>query len=160
MAKHNYARPEMASSGGRDIWNLTSKPGSLVLQPDWRVLLVRQEGSAHIDQDRGWKCKCRSRLPIELNLSDAKMAHHSLLSPVQSTGADKGNSLIVNIFFLIYSWVLGTLTKATNRVRIGLSLQLDVGLLWLSFLMVTQTIALNSHRLKGALPACHNGGAV
>lgn len=99
MAKHNYAMPEMASSGGRDIWNLTSKPGSLVLQPDWRVLLVRQERSAHIDQDRGWKCKCRSRLPIELNLSDAKMAHHSLPSPVQSTGADKGNSLIVNIFF-------------------------------------------------------------
>ena len=53
-----------------------------------------------------------------------------------------------------------SLTKATNSVGIGLSLQQDVGLLWLTFLMVTQPETLSSHRTRGGLPACHNGGAV
>ncbi len=52
------------------------------------------------------------------------------------------------------------LTKATDGVGIGVSLQLDGGLLWLSFLMVTQPVTLDSHRFWGALPTYHNGGAV
>lgn len=39
-----------------------------------------------------------------------------------------------------------SLTKATDGVGIGLSLQLDAGLLWLAFLMVTQPVTLYSHR--------------
>lgn len=53
-----------------------------------------------------------------------------------------------------------SLTKATDGVGIDLSLQLDVGLLWLALLMVTQPVTLGSHRFWGSLPACHNGGAV
>lgn len=53
-----------------------------------------------------------------------------------------------------------SLTKATDGVGVGLSLQLDGGLLWLALLMVTQLVTLNSHRSWGGLPACHNGGAV
>lgn len=53
-----------------------------------------------------------------------------------------------------------SLTKATNGVGIGLSLQLDAGLLWLAFLVITQPVTLDSHRLYGGLPACHNRSAV
>lgn len=52
------------------------------------------------------------------------------------------------------------LTKPSNGVGIDLSLQLDVGLLWLALLVVTQPETLNSHSLFGGFPACHNGGAV
>lgn len=40
-----------------------------------------------------------------------------------------------------------SLTKATDGVGISLSLQLDAGLLWLAFLVVTQPVTLDSHRL-------------
>jgi len=53
-----------------------------------------------------------------------------------------------------------SLTKATDGVGIGLSLQLDDRLLRVAFLMVTQLVTLDNHRLLGGLPACHNGGAV
>lgn len=55
---------------------------------------------------------------------------------------------------------LASLTKATDGVGIGLSLQLYGGLLWMTLLMVTQPITLDSHRIWGGLPACRNGGAV
>lgn len=53
-----------------------------------------------------------------------------------------------------------TLTKPAYDVGVGLSLQLDDGLFWLVFLMVTQAIAKDSLYLRGGLPARHNGSAV
>lgn len=53
-----------------------------------------------------------------------------------------------------------SLTKATDGVGVVLSLKLDGGLLWVALLMVTQPVALDSHRIWGELPACHDGGAV
>lgn len=53
-----------------------------------------------------------------------------------------------------------SLTKATDGVGMGLCLQLDDGLLWLAFLVVTQPVTLDSHRSWGGLPVCRNGGAV
>lgn len=57
MAKHNYARPEMANSGGRDIWNLTSKPGSLTGEYCWlgrrgqHILIRIGGGNANAEAD-------------------------------------------------------------------------------------------------------------
>ena len=65
--------------------------------------------------------------------------------------------------FHVLHWPIiksASLTKATDGVGVGLSLQLDSGLLWLSFLMVTQPVTLDSLRFWGGLPAGHNGGAV
>lgn len=53
-----------------------------------------------------------------------------------------------------------TLTKATDGVGVVLSLKLNGGLLRVTFLVVTQLVTLDSHRLCRDLPPCNDGGAV
>lgn len=99
MARGNYASCRMGNGGGRDIWTLTSNLGvwsHTMPQPDWRGPVVRQEGSAHIDQDRGWKCKCTIQLPTEL-IGNTHLSMNPSVTlgclTVKITGLNGGNAL-------------------------------------------------------------------
>lgn len=152
----------MGNGGGRDIWLLTSNPGSLISN-NIRGTLEKgcwiDKRSAHIDQDRGGEMQMQHSTAHWIKLGDTKTIHLSENPSVTLLSNSQTFTKIVKYIHVCFSF-LSLITKASNGVGVGLSLQQGARLLRLAFLVVTQPETLNSNRIWGDLPASHNRSAV